>query len=131
MSETDGRVNIQVCDDRNNINDIHNEAPFVLLEGDHLSVNKAESLINELFRVPAQIETENTMSMPEMTFSSANNDSRSLIDRVETLQSILGVKLNTADTLKRKVASLEIELLGNAQKGTLTERISALENETG
>lgn len=125
VAETEGRVNIQICDDNNQ------NAPFVLLEGDHVSVNKAESLINEIFRVPAQAETENTMSMPDMNISNANNDSRSLIDRVETLQSILGVKLNTADTLKRKVAALEIELLGNAQKGTLTERISALENETG
>ena len=128
-------MNIQVCDNSRNDNYANkNGPPFVLLEGGRMPVDKAESLINEILKIQSsQVDPEVIRPpMPEMNISNnTNNNSMSLVDRVKTLQNILGVELNPAENLSKKVIALEIELFGNAQKGTLAERIGDLENETG
>ena len=74
VAKTDGRVNIRVCDDRNNMRDIDNGPPFVLLEGDRVSVEKAELLIDEILQIPEREGTnaEDLRPMAEVGVPNAN-----------------------------------------------------------
>ena len=83
----------------------------------------------ESIATPSQKTLMDATSLNQNRTVTAQSHRSSLIDRTRALEASVGLTVNRTDKLFNKVALLETELFGKTKKGTIADRISALEKE--
>ena len=123
-----GQVIIRVYDENDDIND---KPPHILIRGKKASIDKVESLLDNLLNIPSKSDGKDITPLSVPSSVDLTNKPTSLIDRVNALGDAIGVVLDSSHSLDSKVSSLEAELFGHVSQGTFNERIRLLEKAIG